>query len=44
MRLLEKEVLTLDDVKEILGPRQWEFNPLHEEYMAQKFTASEEEP
>jgi len=32
-RLLEKEVLTLDDVKDVLGQRQWEFNPLHEEYM-----------
>jgi hypothetical protein len=31
--LLEKEVLSFDDVKGVLGPRQWEFNPLHEEYM-----------
>jgi hypothetical protein len=31
--LLEKEVLSFDDVKTVLGPRQWEFNPLHEEYM-----------
>jgi AFG3 family protein len=31
--LLEKEVLSMEDVKVVLGPRQWPSNPIHEEYM-----------
>lgn len=41
--LLEKEVLSMEDVRVILGPRQWPTNPIHEEYMTAHLDQKEKE-